>query len=94
MEKAEHKTLHAFFSGVVQGVGFRFTSRDLARRYKLRGWVRNLADGRVELLAQGHEPNLEHFFKDLQQEFRSHIAKSIVDYADSSDTFKGFEIRF
>ena len=44
---------HIYFSGQVQGVGFRYRSAGLARSFGLSGWVRNLADGRVEMEAQG-----------------------------------------
>ena len=52
------RQVHAFFSGTVQGVGFRYTAERLARRYPLTGYVRNLPDGRVELLAEGEEESL------------------------------------
>lgn len=47
--------LHAFVSGRVQGVWFRQSTLDEAQRRGLSGWVRNLGDGRVEVLLQGEE---------------------------------------
>jgi acylphosphatase len=55
------KAVHAYVSGTVQGVFFRQTCRQIARRHHLLGWVRNLPDGRVEVWAQGEEPALEEF---------------------------------
>ncbi len=49
------KAIHAYVSGRVQGVFFRQTCRQTARRLHLDGWVRNLPDGRVEVWAQGPE---------------------------------------
>ena len=45
------KRMQIFFSGTVQGVGFRFTAERLARRFPVTGFVRNLEDGRVEVVA-------------------------------------------
>ena len=47
--------MHVYFSGRVQGVGFRFTACRLARPLGLTGWVKNLWDGRVEMEVQGDE---------------------------------------
>ena len=53
------------FSGSVQGVGFRFFAQRVAARYQIRGYVRNLDDGRVESLAQGNAKSVEAFKQDL-----------------------------
>jgi len=52
-------------SGLVQGVGFRFFTQRAAARHQVRGYVKNLADGRVEALAQGSEKAVENFKHDL-----------------------------
>ena len=59
---AENVRIEAYFSGHVQGVGFRFTSIDIADRFpEIAGFVRNLADGRVEVVAEGPEEQASAF---------------------------------
>lgn len=53
------KAVHAFVTGRVQGVGFRQSCRQAARRLDLVGWVRNLADGRVEMFCQGRSERVD-----------------------------------
>ncbi len=52
-------------SGLVQGVGFRFFTQRAAARHQVRGYVKNLEDGRVEALAEGDEKSVENFKHDL-----------------------------
>lgn len=54
-----------FISGIVQGVGYRFFAQRSAARYQVRGYIRNLKDGRVEALVQGSESAVESFRQDL-----------------------------
>ena len=54
-----------YFSGLVQGVGFRYFTQRAAARHQVRGYVRNLRDGRVEAFAQGSEKAVEAFKHDL-----------------------------
>lgn len=61
------RTLHAVVSGRVQGVFFRAWTRDKARRLQLSGYVRNLPDKRVEVLAQGEESALNKLLEKLHQ---------------------------
>ncbi|HEY0073770.1 MAG TPA: acylphosphatase [Abditibacteriaceae bacterium] len=60
------KRLHIFYSGRVQGVGFRYTVQETAQPLGLVGWVRNLRDGRVEVLAEGDEKTLNTFLLAMQ----------------------------
>ena len=57
---------HIYFSGRVQGVGFRYSAQYLARPLDLTGWVRNLWDGRVEMEVQGGEDAIARFLKELR----------------------------
>jgi acylphosphatase len=59
MKTPERARVHLFVSGVVQGVSFRFYTAEEARRLGVAGWVRNLADGRVEVEAEGDRAALE-----------------------------------
>ncbi len=61
------KRIHLFYSGAVQGVGFRYMTRRCARRCALKGWVKNLPDGRVEVLAEGDEKDLHTFIGEMEQ---------------------------
>lgn len=60
---------HITFAGSVQGVGFRFTACGVARRCKLTGMVRNMPDGSVEMIAQGHPDDISDCVGDLQHTF-------------------------
>ncbi|MEX0994965.1 MAG: acylphosphatase [Balneolaceae bacterium] len=68
MEKVQK---HVFLSGRVQGVGFRHFTRQQARRLNIDGWVRNLRDGRVEVLMEGSEENVEQMISQLKNGPRS-----------------------
>jgi len=57
---------HIYFSGMVQGVGFRYRATYLAQSRSLTGWVKNLWDDRVEMEVQGQEENINKFLEDLQ----------------------------
>ena len=56
------------FEGRVQGVGFRYTVKDLARGFEVCGWVRNLPDGSVELQVMGEPAEVESFIKEIAEE--------------------------
>jgi len=91
------KRYHLFYSGSVQGVGFRYTARSLAQKNNLVGWVRNLSDGRVELQVQGAPEDLEAYLESLQREFKGYVHKrdieELPEQAPQSGE-EGFRIRF
>jgi len=89
-----NKCLHIYFSGRVQGVGFRFTANHLAKKYKLVGWVMNLPDGRVELLVQGEKENIDNFLADLNEEFKGYIMNTEIEEFPLKKDLKDFQIRF
>lgn len=88
------KRLHAYYSGDVQGIGFRFAAVDIARRYKINGWVRNCADGRVEIVAEGKEPVLDSFFKELKTTMAHCIREEVINPEPATESFSGFQIRY
>jgi acylphosphatase len=89
------KRMHVIVRGVVQGVGFRFFTRDLARRCGLGGFVRNMPDGTVEVEVQGEEGTLAAFLKDLEVGPRSSHVKGIeLREMPVEDTLESFEITF
>lgn len=59
MNKQRKIRIHLFISGIVQGVNFRYYTREQAKNMGLMGWVRNLSDGRVEMVAEGEEKDAE-----------------------------------
>jgi len=75
----EQTAKHILFSGQVQGVGFRYTAHRIAARYNLTGFVRNLPDGDVEMLAQGAEQDINHCLADLQDNFSGYIQDTKIE---------------
>ncbi len=84
---------HITFIGRVQGVGFRFTAMNIANRNGLTGYVRNLADGTVEMIAQGHKDDIKNTIEDLTQSYSSGIKANISDTAYNSE-LQDFKITF
>lgn len=60
------------FAGRVQGVGFRYSTKRLAKGFDILGWVKNLPDGRVELQIMGEEEELDEFITELHDSPLSH----------------------
>lgn len=82
-----------FYSGRVQGVGFRYTTKTTAAGFELTGIVRNLADGRVELIAEGSRQELDAFRLALHDAgLAGFIRDEQVTWAAAKNEFRGFEI--
>jgi acylphosphatase len=69
-------TIH--FTGRVQGVGFRYTTQRIARRYAVAGYVQNLPDGRVLLVAEGDRRTLDRFVAELRQAMEPSIQNAAI----------------
>ena len=87
--------LHAFISGRVQGVSFRYYARRTAAQLQLTGWVRNLADGRVETVAEGPEAQLKEYLHFLQRGSPAAVVSAVdVEWAAAEGNQTGFEVRW
>ena len=81
------------YSGRVQGVGFRYTARTVAAGFEVSGTVRNLPDGRVELVAEGEKPELEAFRQAIRDEgLAANIRGEDVIWSEAFGGVRGFEI--
>ncbi|MCA9395447.1 MAG: acylphosphatase [Candidatus Omnitrophica bacterium] len=88
------ETEHIYFSGHVQGVGFRYTTARVARDLGLVGWVRNLPDGRVEAVISGAGETIEMCLKELQARFGDNISGINRRPHDAADRYTQFAIRY
>lgn len=88
------KRVHAYYTGYVQGVGFRFTAEDIALSLKLTGWVKNLPDGGVEVVCEGEEPVIEDFLERLDSRMKRYVKKRDIEWEKYQGEFKDFDIRF
>ena len=85
--------LQVLFSGRVQGIGFRYTVKQTALGYEVTGWVKNLADGRVELLVEGERGELEAFQAAIPEAgLRRFIRETQAEWSNGTGEFRGFEI--
>ena len=81
------------FRGRVQGVGFRYTTRRIAQRFAVTGYVQNLPDGQVLLIVEGEQEEVDSFVAAVRQAMRSYIRGVTSDILPASGNFAGFEIR-
>ncbi|MBI3602261.1 MAG: acylphosphatase [Candidatus Omnitrophica bacterium] len=85
---------HVIFSGAVQGVGFRYTARAFASTLKLTGWVKNLTDGRVELVCEGPREQVENLLYKLDQYYQADIKHKDIDWLKAKKSFSDFVVAY
>jgi acylphosphatase len=82
------------FEGRVQGVGFRFTTFNIANSYEVSGYVRNCSDGTVEMHAQGPDDQIQNLIKDIKAYFKSNITNIQEKKTGWDGNFQDFKITF
>ncbi len=85
--------VQVLYSGRVQGVGFRYTVKSLVPGYDVLGVIRNLTDGRVELIVEGKQEELDAFLQAIRDSgLRRNIRDEEIVFGNAQDNFRGFEI--
>lgn len=86
-----HVIVH--FSGHVQGVGFRYSTRQVAKEYEVAGFVKNLTDGRVLLEAEGQAKVVNDFIAAIEERMHGYLRRTERTQQSRPPVFEGFEIR-
>jgi acylphosphatase len=83
---------HVYYRGRVQGVGFRYTARSLARDAGLTGFVKNLSDGRVELVVEGRAAAVDRYLADVAEAMGEHIGSVETTDETPTEEFTAFSV--
>lgn len=87
--------MEVHFDGRVQGVGFRFSVVSIAARFSVTGYVKNLHNGLVEIVAEGDDAELNDFMRAIMNsELQRYIVTHTVDWFKADGSFKGFTIQY
>jgi acylphosphatase len=81
------------FTGQVQGVGFRYTTVNVASGYKVSGWVRNEPDGSVQCVAEGEPAELNRFVNAVKQAMQGHLRDVNIAQSPATGEFTGLAVR-
>lgn len=87
------RRLTCYYSGRVQGIGFRYTAHNLALQYDVAGFVRNLSDGRVEMVMEGPEEEMRRLMEDIRQRMDDFIREVSVVESAATGEFQRFSIK-
>jgi acylphosphatase len=82
------------YSGRVQGVGFRYTARQIAQRHAVTGFVKNLPDGRVELVIEGPPGEIQQSFDEIAEAMSEYIDDQQVQSGPASGKYRSFDVAF
>jgi acylphosphatase len=85
---------HVYYSGQVQGVGFRYSVERFARGQAVTGFVRNLRDGRVELVVEGEQADVGRLLDGIDRIMRGYIHNRLIKEEPPTGEFSGFEVAF
>lgn len=86
---------HLYISGIVQGVCFRAYTQETAQDLGLTGWVRNLHDGRVEIITEGQKDKIEQFIQWCHKGPPGATVDNVeIEWMNATNEFKDFEIRY
>lgn len=88
------RQLKAVFSGSVQGVGFRFTAERIARHFEVTGFVRNLPDGKVEIVAEGEETVVKDFVKAVEKAMSNCVRQAQTSWSEAEGRYPEFGIAY
>ena len=81
-----------YFSGLVQGVGFRYTAKQVARAFEIVGTVQNLPDRRVKMVVEGEAATIERFIQEVCESSHGTVRETEISRLPSTGRFSGFEI--
>jgi acylphosphatase len=85
--------LSVIFHGNVQGVGFRFNTKQIASGFDVVGTVRNCSNGTVEMVGEGERKELLGLVGAIREHFSNHIENAILDWSAATGEFEAFQIR-
>ena len=87
-----HKQYEVYYAGRVQGVGFRVNAQQIARRFPVTGFVRNLPDGRVHLVAEGLAETVREFLETVADSMAGNITSAQTQSGPATGKYVGFSI--
>jgi acylphosphatase len=89
---SDRQQREVYYAGRVQGVGFRYTVRSLAGGFDVTGFVRNLSDGRVQLVVEGDVAEIDGILAAIKAEMAYYIGEVQETVRPATGRFQSFEI--